>query len=75
MAAVTPAGGGAKSGQKRGSGSKRGGGKKLVDGKCSTHHRWGKEAFTCQNPSACKMKDIIKPRPKVAEVTAAPDDE
>ena len=75
VAAVTPSGGGTKAGQKRGGGSKRGGGKKLVDGKCSTHHRFGKEAFTCQNPSACKMKDVIKPRPKVAEVTAAPDDE
>ena len=69
VAAVTPAGGGPKSSQKRGGGSKRGGGnKKLVDGKCTTHSRYGKDAYTCQNPSACKMKDVLKPRPKVAEV-------
>ena len=72
VAAVTPAGGGARSGRRRGGGGsggkKTGGGRKLTDGKCFTHHRYGKEAYTCQAPSECKMKDIIKPRPKVAEV-------
>ena len=64
VAAVTPAGGGAKTAKKRGGGGSKksgGGGQgKLVDGKCFTHNKYGKEAYTCQNTN-CKMKDVIKP--------------
>ena len=73
VAAVTPAGGGAK--KTRGGGKKSSGRGKLKDGKCYSHNRYGKEAFTCQAPQECKMKDIIKARPTVADITAEDDDE
>ena len=73
VAAVTPAGGGTK--KKTGGGKKTSGRGKLKDGKCYSHNRYGKEAFTCQAPQECKMKDIIKARPTVADVTAKENDE
>merc|ERR1711989_159146 len=50
VAAVPPAGGGPKSGKRRGGSKRTGGGKKLTDGKCSTHAKYGKDAYTCQAP-------------------------
>ena len=73
VAAVTPAGGGTK--KKTGGGKKTSGRGKLKDGKCYSHNRYGKEAFTCQAPQDCKMKDIIKARPTVADIAAKDDDE
>ena len=69
----------AKSGARGGGGSSKGGSgnranNRLVDGKCRVHAKYGADAYTCANPSACSMKAVLKKK-KVAEVTAAPDDD
>ena len=63
----------------KGSGSSKGGSgnranNRLIDGKCRIHARYGADAYTCANPSACSMKAVLKKK-KVAEVTATPEDD
>ena len=65
----------AKSGSKSGGKSGNRANGRLVDGKCRVHAKYGADAYTCANPSACSMKSVLKKKSKVAEVTAAPDDE
>ena len=36
---------------------------KKTDTLCAIHARYGKEAFKCQSPSTCKMKNVLAPRP------------
>ena len=36
----------------------------LLDGLCSIHHKFGKEAYNCAAPDSCKMKSILKKKPR-----------
>ena len=36
---------------------------KKTDTLCAIHARYGKEAFKCQTPSTCRMKNVLAPRP------------
>ena len=29
---------------------------------CSTHARWGRNAFRCSDPSSCHMRELVRPR-------------
>ena len=35
----------------------------IVDGLCTIHQRYGREAFKCAAPNTCKMRKILKKRP------------
>ena len=44
---------------------------KKSDGMCAVHARWGKEAYKCQAPRTCKMRNVIARRPPPPPTSAS----
>ena len=44
---------------------------KKTDTLCAIHARYGKEAYKCQSPSSCKMRNILMPRPPAPSPSSA----
>ena len=44
----------------------------MVDGLCSIHHQYGRDAYKCASPNLCKMKKILKKRPARSSGTFNP---